>query len=349
MMEKRILHINDIHMRERDFSTVKNYVSVLESKLELLIKLKSDLDLYGIIINGDLCDNGYHDKLIHHSHINLIKELGRGLHVFALNIGNHFYIERDNNIELFLIQPHKVHKMRKHFYASEPIIATPETVCIDSIQFSLFNYSPSDKNYVRPVLPGMTYHVGLYHDEVILPRDIRSDLHLPVEVTTNYRCAIFKNIDEGICAHIHKPFGTQYLSLNNRIIPLHIPGSISITENSSIEQHEFVDLPLHVISGSSISTRFVKFPTLINELVFKERKDSSDIDDGVNPIFVSDITETSQSIQYGLNKRTNLISYLEDKGYKSTVIELIKSAITGDLDETKAIKLHIQLQKGGIL
>lgn len=347
-MEKRILHLNDLHLRERPFSTIKNYVEILEEKLELLIKLKSDLDLYGIIINGDLADCGYQDKIMKSSHMNYITELGRGLKVFALNIGNHFFIERDANIELFLIQPSSNYPMRKKHFAVSPILHTPNEVIVDKVQFSLFNFDRNNKNYINERKENIEYHIGLYHDEVVVPRNVRIDMNIPISITSEYLKKIFFNIDEAICAHIHKPFPLQHIMLDNKHILLRIPGSFSITEHSSTETHLYTEMPLYSINGSNLSTELIKFPTLIQKLDFVVNSKIDIENEIIEPVFVTDVTTNVNTIKYNLNSKKSLIQYLNDKGYDNNSLEVIKQAITKELSRDTALKLFLT-RKGGEL
>jgi hypothetical protein len=346
--EKRILHINDIHTREKDFTTVRNYVAVLEKKLKMLIKLKDELKLYGIIINGDLSDGGYQDKVIKDSHMNYVRELAEGLEFCALNIGNHFFLERDSNIELYLIQPHDKHVMHKDHFAVKPVLSTPEFIVVDKVQFSLYHHSRGKPEYGRVRQEGIAHHVGIFHDEIVLPKSIRHDRHLPVEVTSNMQKLAFNDLDEAICAHIHMPFGTQYLNIDGKTVPLHIPGSFSITEYSDGEIHTHVKMPMHIVKGETIRTEFVEFPTLIEELRFVESQAKIDRKKELEhseSVFVADVVSNAQAIQYDLNSKKALMRTLTNKGYKEQALEVVRLAMTGELTKALAIQLHIEMQK----
>jgi hypothetical protein len=350
MAEKKILHINDLHTREVDFKTVRNYVDVLEEKLKLLIKLKKDLNLYGIIINGDLADGGYQDKLMHDSHMNYIRELGKDLEVYALVIGNHFFLSRDNNIELFLIQPHPVHKTKRRHYATTPVLQTPDEIIIDSVQFSLVHFSEARVNYFRTRKPGVTYHIGLFHDHRVLPSNIRADMNIPIKVQAEHFKQYYKDIDEAICAHVHKPFGTQYIDVDGRIVPIHIPGSFSIVQNSEVEIHTEVNMPMHIIDGESVRTEFIAFPTMIEKLRFVDSKQKQEKAEEIvmtENVFLADVMVASDAVRYDLNYKNNLLGTLSQKGYKPAALETIKLAMAGELDKIKAIQLFVQAKKQG--
>lgn len=257
----RVLLIYDRHKREDDFKTIKGFIEAQSKQTDEILKCIEEEGITHVIEMGDLYDRGYHK--VGAQHADTMDEIAISDAVngnyYGL-IGNHLFLERDSNPEFYLIQPnnyaHLQPATKKKF--RKQVIKVQDSLIIGNTQFSFFHYDKDNKNYIRPVAEGVKYHVGLYHDDEVVPNSVRAACNIPTQISSSYLNKIYSNVTIGFCAHVHVPIGKVYIQLSDgRKVPLFIQGSMLPTSSKESEIFQSVTLPILNIYEDScnISTK----------------------------------------------------------------------------------------------
>ena len=174
-MQARILFLTDLHKRDTDFTTIVGYTKAIEQVQEDILAFVEKHNVTHIVIGGDWYDKGYRNINRTLNDINYDRAISKAVNgnVFLCR-GNHLYIERDSNPEMYIIQPCEamplIHNIR---HQGEPIFQSPDVIQIGPIQISLFHFSKDVKDYVVPRNAETEFHIGVYHDDVMLPSSVR--------------------------------------------------------------------------------------------------------------------------------------------------------------------------------
>lgn len=284
-----VLLVYDRHKRDVDLSSIKGYCDASSAVTDDLFKIIEDYKVTKVIEMGDLYDRGY--TKIGAQYVDMMDEIAlRDLvegEYYGL-LGNHLMLERDNNPEFYLIQPNSYKGLKPLVQRKfrQQVIKVVDELIIGNTQISFFHYSKDDKNYVNERKPGIKYHVGLYHDDTVVPNSVRQQCGIKSKVTSDYLNHIYSNVDFAFLAHIHTKLGMLKLRLKTgRIIPAYIQGALAMTSSKDSEYHESVSLPLLYIYENDLIVKFVKV-SLHTELM-KIHKEKSKIEEGHEDRYVA--------------------------------------------------------------
>jgi predicted phosphodiesterase len=331
-MTAKILFVTDLHKRDTDLSSIVGYMRATDAVQRDLLRFIKQYGVTHIVSTGDWYDKGYRNINRLFNDINLDRMLAEAVNGnFYMCLGNHFFLERDSNPEMYLIQPNDMYKPVQGISAAEPLFKTPSHFRVGEVQISLFHYSKESKEYVEPIEPGVTYHVGVYHDEATIPSGIREKAYYgPLEANLKLN-AIYENIDLAIHGHIHTAVGIERVAIGSRQVPLFIPGSLAITRNQATEIHPEVRLPvLHIEETGKPTCKMFPFSLHMELMKIYDRKREAKSalvgDDGVLPFIEAP-------------KTTSLDDFLTARGYKEKYIKLTHAVREKELNPFEAMRL----------
>lgn len=331
-MLAKILFVTDLHKRYKDMESIRGIVPVQHEIQHDIISFCVENGVTHVIIAGDWYDKGFHGIGQAYSAMEEDRLLSRTVdgRVY-LCVGNHFYLERDENPEMYIIQPCEYIKPKDILQVAEkPVFNVVPKLRIGNVQISFFHYSKLNKAYKMQVEPGVTYHIGVYHDEVCVPSWIREREGFGGLTSVYEMDQLYSNVDMAVHGHIHTDIGYTSLTLSNgKTVPLYVPGSLGISQNKESIKHKEVKLPLVTINDdSTVTTTLVPFSTHLEKLSFfkvdraKKRK--------------SVFTDKTVHINNG-NMPRNLVAYLQGRGYNDIQLKLVTEAMSERLDLTTAI------------
>lgn len=338
-MQARILFVSDLHKRDSDFTTIGGYTKAIDAVQEDILYFIEEQHITHLVSLGDWYDKGYRSINRLFNDMNYDVALSNSVDGnFYICRGNHLYIDRDQNPEMYLIQPCPdmplVHDITDR---KVPIIRSPSQIQIGSVLISLFHFSKEDKTYRRDVPDGITYHIGVYHDDVVLPSSVRQasgDLGFTrAESVEHY----FRNVDLAICGHIHMPIGLTYVHLHDRKVPMYIPGSLCITKNKANEIHHSVKLPIITIEDdNTVKMQLAEFFLHFDMLHLYNKRDAEMLDSAFqsSPAVAERAKEIVEHIN--MTGQESLKEYLIKKGYSNQHIEIVDQAYSNELNPTVA-------------
>lgn len=335
-MQTPIFFAPDLHKRDLDFSSIRGFIDATEKVQQDLIHILESYENPIFVQMGDWYDKGYRSTgrtFVDSYYDSKIAEAATGGAYICL--GNHFFIERDANPEMYIIQPSYLYKPRMAVPMDKPIFKTEMYITVGNVQISFFHYHKTDKNYVMPLQPGMKFHIGVYHDDCVLPSDIRSKAGYFGSTSNDYLNNIYSNVDIAICGHIHTKIGTTIYTLNNgKTVPIIVPGALAITENKEIVKHTSVDCPVIWVDDET-GTFELKYETvsthmdLLKFYKIAEQKTADQLEamgTGESKL----VTPSTLSVK----------DFLQSKGYPRQDIDFIMSIQPGSLD-VLSIMQHI--------
>lgn len=343
MPDEVVVPLLDSHWRDVDFKTIGGFCKAVSLTSQDFIKICKDVKATRIISTGDLCDKGY--RTIHETftHRNLLQEMNDiTRNQVYMVIGNHFFLERDTNPELYWIQPHQIYKPIKSIYAKEPLLKTPNQIMVNCMQISLFHYNKHDKNYVNRVSPDARYHCGFYHDDTVVPAHVRIQEGIDKPMSVSYVRTIFDNIDLAVMGHIHTPYGLVTINLGGKEIPVDIPGSAAIVTSKPSDLHTSIKIPVFTITDKSYKKEYVELSLHTNELKFYRPTNKAVVADQEG---VVDITTLSNNDIRKLIAKEHLegmsaFAYLEMGGCSEYQMKLFELAQRGVLNTLNAMKVY---------
>lgn len=335
-MQARILFLTDLHKRDTDFTTITGYTKAVDAVQEDILEAIKCNNITHLVIGGDWYDKGYrsinrvfndsnYDKLLHDA-VNGNVYLCRG---------NHLFLERDSNPEMYLIQPCEamppVHPIKT---TETPLFKSPDTLQIGPLQISLFHFDKLNKGYVAKRLPETTYHIGVFHDDCVLPTSIRqaSGDHGITETTA--LSTYYNNIDLAICNHIHMAVGLTHIGVLGRQVPVFIPGSLCITKNQPSELHSSVKLPVVTLEDDNTVHVQTLNMSLHTELLRIFDKKETVKGNGAKQIL--NVNPTEISAMFSPKENISFKQLLIRKGYSARVIELVDKAAKTGITGTEA-------------
>lgn len=345
-MKASILYINDMHKRWQDSESVKGILAVQQKQQLDFLKYIKENNITHVILGGDWYDRGFHGLAMAWGQTEMDRRLSAAVNGnLYMCVGNHFYLERDENPEMYIIQPCDLYKPSLPIpVAEKPICQCINTLKVGTVQIDFFHYSKTNKDYVRPRDPDTTYHIGIYHDDRVVPSYVREleGFHSPV--SQEYYNRIYDNIDFAICAHIHSKVGmTQMTLINGRQIPMFIPGVMHATRNVDNEKHTAVTVPvINILDDNSIEFKAATFSTYLDELQFNTRKkNNTKVDTTVEAIASHTAGSVSRS-----TLAPSLGAHLQSIGYDTAHLEMANAAMHGELSFNKAVTILSAMQKG---
>jgi hypothetical protein len=319
----KVLFVTDLHKRDIDFTSIGGYTKAIDEVQSDLLKFIEQQGVTHMISTGDWYDKGYKSTNRVNSDRNFDEKFSK-LTDFSMCLGNHFFLERDNNPEMYLIQPHPKHKPLKPIAAFEPVIKTPDKIRIDPVQISLFHYGRDDKDYTARRDEDVTCHIGVYHDDCVVPSSVRQKARYYGTTSSGYLQRIYANIDMAVIGHIHTPIGLERIDVGGRTIPLFIPGSLCVTKNKGEELHTSVKLPMVEITDT-VSCRLHTFSLHLDMVKFYNKREAQKA--GAEESF--ELEPLEASVQ---PPNVSLTDYLVKKGYGSMEIDFVKKLGEGNLD-----------------
>lgn len=328
-MRARILFVSDLHKRDVDFSTIAGYTKAVDAVQQDLLTFIKQNGVTHLVSLGDWYDKGYRSINRSNNDRNFDEELSRAVNGnFYICLGNHFFLERDNNPEMYLIQPSVLYRPSQPIYATTPIIRAVQSMRIGPLQLSFFHYNKENKNYVVERDADAAYHIGVYHDDAIVPTQQRNDAGFMGTTLPSYTDTILNNIDLAIVGHIHTPVGVVHAQSHGRTLPMIIPGSLAITESGERQLHTEVQLPVVDVSDEGkVSCSLFKFDIHANLLRFYKKKEK--------PIKADMPTQAILDIP----KTVSLSEYLRARGFEDRPLQLVDAASESHLEVKQGLQL----------
>lgn len=343
--EGNVFLYTDLHQRYKDFSKIKGYCKALSAVNKDLCNIidKHNIDIAASA--GDLYDGGYakiSSTIRDTFSTNRITEKVNGNHFICL--GNHFFLERDSNPEMYLIQPNKKYKPREDYYAEEPVIHAVDSILVGCVQFSFFHYSKINKEYITERDPRALYHIGIYHDTCVVPGAAREKCNIFTDVSSEYLNRIYANVDMAFIGHVHIPVGIINMNINGRTVPAMIPGSLSICKRNEV--HPNIKLPIFNCTKESMTISFETVSTHSELLTI--------VDDKEKP--VEDEESLSTSIKDAITIRdddglifraSSVDDFIrEDKTVDERAVTIFRKAAYGELTVADAIRAVYSVNEG---
>lgn len=338
-MIAKVLFITDLHKRWKDSESIKGSLDVQLKIQEDLIRFNTENGVTHNVIAGDWYDRGFHGLCQSWGATEMDRRLSASVNGNVyLCIGNHFYLERDENPEMYIIQPNPYIKPQYNIpLPDEPIFKVVPRLLLGNVLISFFHFSKINKEYVASRPAGVTYHIGVYHDDATVPGWVSELDGYSCFSTQSYYNRIYDNIDLAIHGHIHSKVGLLKLPIENgKEVPLYIPGSLGITQNKDCMKHTDVDLPLlEITDDGEVKVSTVKFSNYLSDLRFvesKKKKKKSMIAEGLIP--TGDVKINANSAEMA-----SVHTYLRKKGYSDMQLRFLNEAMNKSLTVMKAIRM----------
>lgn len=336
-MIAKILFISDLHKRYRDSASIKGQLEVQQLIQEELIEFNRQNGITHNIVMGDWYDRGFHGLGPAYGSMEMDRRLSASVNGNVyLCVGNHFYLERDENPEMYIIQPNNYIKPQTPIpVPEEPIFKVVPTLMLGQVQIDFFHFNKMNKEYVAYRQPETICHIGVYHDHTVVPAWVKEQEGLVGAASSqSYFSRIFSNIDIGVCGHIHTRIGsvTMELSESGKKVPLFIPGALCVTQNKDQYKHPFVELPVITINDdSTITTEMFPFSTHLDKLRFSTKPERrSLVEANVSAADVSGVPKVSMT--HMDTSFQSLPNYLRARGYSDECLKLVDAAATDSLN-----------------
>ena len=338
-MQARVLFLSDLHKRDTDFTTINGYTKAIDAVQNDILNFIHQNGVTHLISLGDWYDKGYRSVRRTFNDAYWDMQLSNAVNGnFYICRGNHLYIERDSNPEMYLIQPCEAMPLSESIKTPEtPIIKSPDYIVINGIQISLFHFTKDNKLYVRSLDTAAKFHIGVYHDDCVVPSSVRAasgDMGKTLAVSNE---RYFANVDVAIVGHIHMPIGKIDINLHNKRVPMFIPGSLCITKNKATEIHQEVGLPFITVNDDgSFKFQLANF-SLHTELLHLYTKTEAKTFDAItnNQNTVRDIKEMSSNLT--LSSDDTLVSTLISMGFNDKHLQVVQRASTVGLTADEAV------------
>lgn len=330
-MSKTILFAPDLHKRDVDFTSIKGYTEAIELVQQDILEYLQSLDDGVFISLGDWYDKGYRSTGRVYADRYYDTEIAKAVHGNAyICLGNHFFLERDSNPEMYMIQPSYLYQPKQRVPMQEPTFKTVPYLQFGDVQISFFHFNKNDKSYIQERLPDTRFHIGLYHDECVLPSDIRSQAGFFGSTSNDYLNNIYSNVDMAICGHIHTSIGVRnYVMNNGHTVPIVVPGALAITENRDIAKHKTVSCPVLIIKDDGNFEFTVKeFSTHMEVLKFYKVAEQRVATESLDILG----TGAEGESDYQMPRVVSLADFLYKKGYSQLDVETIMSIAPGTTD-----------------
>ena len=234
---------------------------------------------------------------------------------------------------MYLIQPHDKYKPTKPMTAFESIIKTPQSFKVGTVQVSLMHFDKENKDYTVSRDPDVTYHIGVYHDECVVPSSIRQKADFPGETSSAYLYDTFDNVDLAIVGHLHTPIGVEHVQLPGKKMPIIIPGSMCITKNKASEIHTETSLPvIEIDDDNKVKCTLYRFMIHADMLKFYNKREAKSAN------AVGNLTPSPEGL-VELPTAHSVVEYLSAKGYDNRQIEVVKQAAENPMDPVTCMRL----------
>lgn len=342
-MIARILFISDLHKRWKDSASIHGQVVAQKLIQEDIINFNKANGVTHNIVLGDWYDRGFHGIGQAFSNMEMDRRISESVNGNVyLCIGNHFYLERDENPEMYIIQPCEFIKPQQDMnMPTEPIFKCVPRLDIGPVQIDFFHFSKINKQYLAVRRDDCTYHIGVYHDDCVVPGWVREVEGFSGSSSNTYMNDIYNNVDLAIHGHIHSKIGVTSLPLNNgRKVPMFIPGSLGITANEEKFKNSEIDLPIIDIEDDySVRVRSAKFSTHMEVLKFYDTKKKQ------KKVDVFEVKD--QHIKTGETALQSLPTFLTKRGYQMVDMRLVDSAVRNTLNLPMAVQIIAEVNNNG--
>lgn len=337
-MLAKILGIPDLHKRYSDGSSIKGQLNTQINVQQDIIDCVSELGITHIFQFGDWYDRGFHGLCMAYGAMEMDRRISAAVNGNVyITVGNHFYLERDENPEMYIIQPNDLIRPSYNIpLPRTPIFRMQHDLRIGDVQIDFFHYSKTNKEYYAPIAEGVKYHIGVYHDEMCVPGWVREQEGFRhVQTNQTYFNNIYSNIDLALHGHIHSAIGTCDITLQSgRRVPMFIPGSLGIVQNKPQFKHSAVDCPVITIDDdSTVNIETVSISTHMGKLSFYETKHKEKAVEETT----ERITKGTVSMLENKVEATSLPSYLLGKGFSNIQLKLVDLAMKEELDFVSAV------------
>lgn len=334
-LSKTVLFVPDLHKRDVDFNSIKGYRDAIELVQRDILEYLQSLDNGVFISMGDWYDKGYRSTGRVYIDSYYDESISKAVNGDAyICLGNHFFLERDSNPEMYLIQPSYLYQPREKVPMCEPTFKTVPHIVIGNVQISFFHFNKIDKNYVQPLEPGVKYHIGVYHDECVLPSDIRTMAGYFGTTSNDYLNNIYSNVDIAICGHIHVAVGARNYTLNSgKTVPIIVPGALAITENSEVVKHKSVQCPVLTIEDDgTFDLQFKEFSTHMELLKFYKITEQKIASETMGVI-------GNNSGDLVVPSAVSFLDFLRKKGYPEKDVHVLMNIRPGQTDISKLLTM----------
>lgn len=333
-MIARILFVSDLHKRYSDSSSIKG---MLKAQVAIQEDIISNVEKFGIthiVILGDWYDRGFHGIGQAYGAMEMDRRISAAVNGNVyLCVGNHLYLERDDNPELYIIQPNDYIRPQIDIpLPDKPIFQMVPNLRFGSVLISFFHFSKVNKMYVADRPDDVTTHIGIYHDDCVVPGYIAEMEGFSATSTNSYMNDIYRNIDIAVHGHIHVKHGVVPYELNTgRKVPMFIPGSLGITQNKEAFKHPMVSLPvLEIDDDYNVLAKVINVSTHMEMLRFYETKKKK-------KEVITDVKD-AKFVPTGAVTRS-LTDYMSAKGYQRRQLKLIDAAAQGALNLGIAVSI----------
>lgn len=334
-MLAKILYLPDMHKRYKDSSSIKGIVDVQRIIQEEIIQFIYHQGITHVIIGGDWYDRGFHGLGPAYGAMEMDRRISAAVNGNVyLCVGNHFYLERDENPEMYIIQPNPYFKPSKDIPVPDiPIFKCVNNLRIGNVLISFFHYNKMDKNYIVDRPDDISYHIGVYHDDAALPGWVSEAEGYRSCASTSQLSTIYRNVDLALHGHIHTSVGLiSYETFDGKKVPLFIPGSLSITTNKESLKHPEVKTPVICINDdSSVQVKLATFSTHLDKLRFysttkKKKEDPATM-------------LSSKDFEFGKITVQSLPQFLATDGCDEQCLKLVETASKGLLNLSSAVQI----------
>lgn len=339
MARTRILFVSDLHKACKEMSTIRGRLAAATQIQQDIIDFNQANNVTHMVILGDWYHRGYQSTMRTFNDYNEDRHVSESVNGNVyLCIGNHFFLERDDNPEMYIIQPCEHVKPAHSFTMPEhPIFQVVKELVINNVKISFFHYNKVDKTYVNEREDSIKYHIGIYHDDAALPSWVREKEGYSSQSSNDDLNRIYANVDLAIHGHVHTKIDPFKLQLNNGTSTAFlVPGSLGVTQNKESMKHPFVNLPLIDINDDgSVALGQVQFSTHLEMLKFyKVERKNEGFD--VKRKSAEDIQQMSIRMK-GITHSLPL--YLTDRGLPVDYRELLDASIRDELNVMDVFKI----------
>lgn len=335
----RVLFVSDLHKSCKEMSTIKGRLEATTQIQKDIINFNKENHVTHLVVMGDWYHRGYQSTCRTFNDYNEDKLVSDSVDGNAyLCLGNHFFLERDDNPEMYIIQPCEYMKpVGKFTMPKKPIFNVVPELTIGSVKISFFHYNKISKDYTNNRESSISYHIGVYHDDYTLPSWVREKEGYTTQSRNSELDRIYANIDLAVHGHIHTRIEPFNLTLRDgRSVPIIVPGSLGITQNKYSMKHPYVNLPLiDIDEDGSVSIKQVRFSTHIEMLRFYKgnRKDEG-----------FDVKRKSAQDMRTMSLRNtafmnSLPLYLESRGLDEKYIRLLEASIKDQITCLDVLKI----------
>ena len=345
-MLAKILFCSDLHKRDVDPSTIKGYCDATERiQWDIINYIKANGVTHFVSL-GDWYDKGYRSTAKSISDVNMDRKIAEAVNGNAyICLGNHRYIELGENPENFICQPSDCVTSPVKVFSEEPVFKAVRSLRIGDVQLSFFHFDRDSKDYVNSVEPGVSTHIGIYHDDVCVPANIKAKSGFIGETSSTYLNRIYSNVDVAIHGHLHVGIAPKRERLmSGKDIMMFVPGAMICTMNKDSYKMPCVKLPILIINDdSSVTYKVVEFNTYVSELQFSSARERlQEKAETKAKLFDQGAPSVIAQRSAGELLSTSVVEYLRQRGYTEGVIDVYRNATPGNLSMNKVCALLLK-------